>query len=137
MSFEFTIIPGGGSPIFRQLVDQVRLAVATGRLSPGEPLPSVRSLAERLLVNPNTIAKAYAELSRDGVIESLPGKGAFIAPPRQMYTKAERLRRISPAVDALVNEGVSLGFTPDELVESLRQRLAKLDLSESPRRKTS
>jgi GntR family transcriptional regulator len=137
MAFEFTIISGGGSPIFRQLVDQVRLAVATGRISPGEPLPSVRSLAERLLVNPNTIAKAYAELSRDGVIESLPGKGAFIAPPRQMYTKAERLRRISPAVDALVNEGVSLGFTPDELVESLRQRLAKLDLSESPRRKTS
>jgi len=137
MAFAFSITAGAASPIFRQLVDQVRLAVATGRLAPGDPLPSVRSLAERLLVNPNTIAKAYAELSRDGVIESLHGKGIFVALPRQMYTKAERLRRISPAVDTLVNEGVSLGFTPEELIESLRQRLAKLDLPESPRRKTS
>jgi GntR family transcriptional regulator len=126
MGFQFDISPGSASPIFRQIVDQVRLAVATGKLAAGEQLPSVRALAERLVVNPNTIAKAYAELARMGIIDAHQGRGVFIAPPRQMYTKAERLRRIAPLVDALINEGLSLGFSSDELVESVQQRLPKL-----------
>ena len=78
MPFEIQITPGGASPIFRQIVDQVRLAAATGRLMAGDQLPSVRALAERLLVNPNTIAKAYGELSREGIIESQQGRGASV-----------------------------------------------------------
>src|ERR1700728_590511 len=105
MQFYPEISTGSGIPIFRQVVDQIRLAIATGRLSAGEQLPSVRSLAERLLVNPNTIAKAYAELSREKVIETRQGKGVFVAPPRRMYTHAERTRRIAPLLDAVVNEG--------------------------------
>ncbi len=126
MGFQFDISPGSASPIFKQIVDQVRLAVATGKLTAREQLPSVRALAERLVVNPNTIAKAYGELAREGIIDSQQGRGVFIAPPRQMYTKAERLRRIAPLVDALINEGLSLGFSSDELVESVQQKLAKL-----------
>ncbi|MGD0463313.1 MAG: GntR family transcriptional regulator [Tepidisphaeraceae bacterium] len=126
MGFEFDVSPGSGNPIFKQIADQVRLAVATGRLKPGEQLPSVRALAERLVVNPNTIAKAYGELSREGIIDGQQGRGVFITPPRQIYTKTERLRRISPLVDALINEGLSLGFSSNELVESLQQKLAKL-----------
>ena len=135
MPFEFAISAGSGSPIFRQIADQARLAVATGRLAAGDPLPSVRALAERLLVNPNTVARAYAELSRDGVIESRHGKGLFVAPPRQLYTRAERQRRLAPLIDALVNEGVSLGFPPEELIVAVRQRLAKV--TEGQRRKSS
>src|SRR5688572_14444745 len=103
--FEFQISPGAASPIFKQIVDQVRLAVATGRLAAGVQLPSVRALAERLLVNPNTIARAYAEMAREGMIDSQPGRGVFVARPRQVYTRAERLRRLEPLVDALLNEG--------------------------------
>jgi GntR family transcriptional regulator len=136
MAFDFNISPGSGSPIFRQIVDQVRLAAATGRLAPGDLLPSVRALAERLLVNPNTVAKAYGELSRDGIIETQQGRGVFIAQPRQIYTKAERLRRLSPLLDSLVNEGLSLGFAPEEIVEALEQRLGRLNLSDSTRRKS-
>jgi len=136
MPFELTILPGSGSPIFRQIIDQVRLAVATGRLAPGDPLPSVRAAAERLLVNPNTVAKAYGELTRDGVIESQPGRGLFVAQPRQIYTKAERLRRLMPLADALVHEGVSLGFASNEILEFLEQRLARMNLPEPARRKT-
>jgi len=88
----------------------------------------VRALAERLLVNPNTIAKAYAELSREKVIESRQGKGVFVAPPRQMYTQAERNRRVAPLLDALVNEGISLGYPPEELIDLLRRQLAELAL---------
>jgi len=128
MEFSFTISPGTPSPIFRQIIDQVRLAAVTGRLLPGAQLPSVRALAEQLVVNPNTVAKAYGELAREGIIDGQQGRGVFIAEPRQIYTKPERSRRIEPLVEALANEGISLGFTPDELIESLRRRLAKINV---------
>jgi GntR family transcriptional regulator len=136
MEFELNILPGGGVPIFRQIVDQVRLAAATGRLAPGEALPSVRAAAEKLLVNPNTVAKAYGELAREGIIEGQQGRGMFVAPPRQIYTKTERVRRLAPLADALVNEGLSLGFTPAEVDELFQQRLAKAKLPASSRRNT-
>jgi GntR family transcriptional regulator len=137
MEFPFSISPGTGSPIFRQIVDQVRLAVVSGRLAPGTQLPSVRALAERLVVNPNTVAKAYGELSREGIIDGQQGRGVFIAEPRQIYTNAERSRRVEPFLEALANEGVALGFTSEELLESLRRRLAKMDVPASSRRKPS
>jgi GntR family transcriptional regulator len=137
MPFTPDISTGSAVPIYRQLIDQVRLGIATGRLSAGDQLPSVRALAERLLVNPNTIAKAYAELAREKVIETQQGRGVFIALPRQMYTATERARRLTPLLDALVNEGVALGYSPDELggalQEALRQRMKKLKISESVR----
>jgi GntR family transcriptional regulator len=126
MPFEIQITPGSASPIFRQIVDQVRLAAATGRLVEGDQLPSVRTLADRLLVNPNTIAKAYTELSREGIIDSQQGRGAFVAKSRQVYTKSERLRRLEPLLEALATEGVALGFGGGELVELLEARLARL-----------
>ena len=77
MTFDLRISTGSSTPIFRQIVEQVRLAAAMGTLAAGDALPSVRALAERLVVNPNTIAKAYAELSREGVIEALMVGYAF------------------------------------------------------------
>lgn len=136
MPFSLAILPGGGSPIFRQIVDQVRLAVATGKLAPGEALPSVRAAAEQLLVNPNTVAKAYGELARDGVIETHQGRGVYVAQPRQIYTKSERLRRLHPLADAMINEGLSLGFAPDGIADVFQQRLAKLKLPQAQRRET-
>jgi GntR family transcriptional regulator len=128
MGFEFTISSGSLSPIFKQIVDQVRLAAMTGRLPAGTQLPSVRALAEQLLVNPNTVARAYGELAREGIIDSQPGRGVYVAAPRQMYTKSERLRRLAPLIESLVNEGLSLGMAPKELLDALEQRLGKLKL---------
>ena len=68
-----------GKPVYLQLVDHIRYAAASGALRPGEPLPSIRPLAEELRVNRNTIAKAYAELESQGLIETLPGKGCFVS----------------------------------------------------------
>jgi GntR family transcriptional regulator len=126
MELDLAIIPGSGAPIFRQIVDQVRLAAATGSLAEGTPLPSVRALAERLLINPNTVAKAYAELSRECVIQTQQGRGVFIAASRKMYTKTERLRRLAPLIEAAAIEGISLGFSSDELIDALKQKLDSL-----------
>jgi len=133
VAIDLSIVPNSSTPIFRQIIDQVRLAVATGKGAAGEQLPSVRALAERLVVNPNTVAKAYNELAREGLIETQQGRGVFIARPRQVYTKTERLRRLQPALDALVNQGLALGFSPEELIDSLTKKLQKLQLADRER----
>lgn len=124
MAFDLRISTGSSVPIFRQIVDQVRLAAATDRLAAGEALPSVRTLAERLVVNPNTIAKAYAELARQGVIQTHQGRGAVIAAPREVYSDAERQRRLAPALQALVREAVSLGFSCGQVQRLLREQFS-------------
>jgi GntR family transcriptional regulator len=124
---QFHITTGSGTPIYRQIVDQVRLAVATGALSAGDAMPSVRSLAERLLVNANTVVKAYGELVRDGVLDSQHGLGFFVAPKRQIYSEAERRRRLGQALDAFVREAVFLDFTDDEIRQAVDEKLAELD----------
>ena len=78
--FTLRITPGSPAPIYQQITTQLRHAISTGAIAPGELLPSVRVQAEQLLVNPNTVAKAYADLSRDGLLETLPGKGLAVAP---------------------------------------------------------
>lgn len=133
MPLSISIAPGSAVTIYRQIVDQVCAAVIAGRVAELEPLPSVRALADELVVNPNTVARAYAELARDGIVESRPGKGFFIAPRRQVYTRPERLRRLAPALNAFVSEALMLGFTPDEILEQVEQKTA--ELSPTPGRK--
>lgn len=123
MAFEISIVTGSDVPIYRQILDQVCRAIATGQLSPGDQLPSVRTLAEDLVINPNTVRKTYADLVRQGVLESRQGIGVFVARRRAVYTKAERTRRIDAALEAFVNEGVYLGFTPEEMHEALARKL--------------
>ncbi len=126
-AFHINVTTGAGTPIYRQIVEQVRLAVATGALLAGRAMPSVRSLAERLLVNANTVVKAYAELVRDGVLESQQGLGFFVAEKRQIYSKAERLRRLRHAMDTFIHEAVVLDFTADEIRNAVDEKLAALD----------
>jgi GntR family transcriptional regulator len=132
-SFHPNITTGAGTPIYRQIVDQVRLGVATGALAPGDAMPSVRSLAERLVVNANTVARAYADLVRDGVLESHQGLGVFVAnKKRQVYSRSERLRRLQQALDAFVHEAVFLDFTAEEIRRAVDDKLADLDLQPKP-----
>jgi GntR family transcriptional regulator len=125
--FRISITTGANTSIYRQIVDQVRLAVATGDLAPGQAMPSVRGLAEELRINSNTVAKAYGELVRDGVLDSLQSKGFFVAQRRQIYSKAERQRRLGQAVDAFIHEAVFLDFTADEIRKAVEEKLAALD----------
>src|SRR5437868_475252 len=95
MAIEFSVVTGSEVPIYRQIVDQICRAIATGQLDVGEQLPSVRILAEQLVINPNTVRKTYADLVRQGILDSQQGKGVFVARRRTVYTKAERMRRIN------------------------------------------
>jgi GntR family transcriptional regulator len=132
-AFHINVTTGANTPIYRQIVDQVRLAVATGTLVAGHAMPSVRSLAERLLLNANTVVKAYAELVRDGVLESQQGMGFFVAEKRQIYSKAERLRRLRQALDNFVHEAVFLDFSAEEIRSSVEEKLTELDWQTKPR----
>jgi GntR family transcriptional regulator len=127
MALDFQISTGGNTPIYRQIVDQVRSGLAAGSLQVGDQLPSVRVLAERLLVNHNTVAKAYGELVRDGVIESRHGRGVFIAKRRNIYTKAERTRRLDAALKTFVSEVVLLDFEHDEIRRAVEKRLKEVN----------
>ena len=127
-NFRITITTGSGTPIYRQIIDQVRLGVATSALVAGQSMPSVRALAEEHLVNANTVVKAYAELVRDGILESHHGKGFFVAQKRQIFSRAERMRRLRQAVEAFVHEAVFLDFTPDEIRQVVNEKLAELEV---------
>src|SRR3954447_25002448 len=89
-------------------------------------MPSVRALAEQLVLNPNTVARTYADLIRGGVLEAQKGKGVFVARRRPVYTRAERMRRLQPTLDAFINEGIHLGFSAEELAAVLEQRLRQV-----------
>ena len=123
MNLHIRIATGSSQPIYRQIVNQVRIAVATGAVAPGDAIPSVRSLAEELVINRNTVAKAYAELTQAGVIESEPGRGMRISPQRHVFTKAERLRRVEPVLQAFIEEAICLGLSPDEVRDAVNKRL--------------
>jgi GntR family transcriptional regulator len=91
-----------GKPVYLQLADQVRYAAASGALRPGDPLPSIRPLAEELRLNRNTVAKAYAELESQGVIETAPGKGCFLAENNSPFTKQVRQKLLITEIDEAV-----------------------------------
>ena len=93
-----------GKPVYLQVVDQVKSAAASGAIRPGESLPSIRPLAEELRVNRNTVAKAYAELESQGVIETLAGKGCFVRAPSSPFKKAVRLELLTREIDDAVTQ---------------------------------
>jgi GntR family transcriptional regulator len=93
-----------GKPVYLQVVDQVKAAAASGAVRPGESLPSIRPLAEELRVNRNTVAKAYAELESQGVIEALAGKGCFVRATGSPYRKAVRIELLTQGIDDAVTQ---------------------------------
>lgn len=136
MLLTFRIVTNGPVAIYRQIVDQVRHGVATGTLRAGDQLPSVRGLAEHLAVNPNTVAKAYADLVRDGVVDSQHGRGFFIADRRQVYSQDECNRRLQQALDAFLSEALVLDFTPDEIRQAVDRKLAEITAARSAEQRT-
>lgn len=124
------IATGDARPIVRQIVDGVRMKIATGELTSGDQLPSVRGLAQQLTINPNTVAKAYAELTTEGWLESRQGMGLYVAAPRQRLSDGERERRLDDAVGRFVNDVIPLDFAADEVQSRLAHALQRL----APRR---
>jgi GntR family transcriptional regulator len=125
------------TPIYRQLTEQVRSAVARGRLQPGDRLPSVRQLSRELVVNPNTIARAYTELERDGTLITQQGRGVFVAEPRTDLTKRARQKQLEERLEQLIVDAVHLGFTAEEFLALLNKRMDQFSFSSSKTGATS
>ena len=117
-----TISQGDGVPIYLQLVQQIKTLIATGRLKPDGELPPVRVLAQQLVLNPNTVVRAYRELEVAGLIYKKRGAGTFVSSQVTPYTDAECRRILAERADALVVEGLNLGYDEDRLVAMLRER---------------
>src|SRR6516162_8406159 len=111
------------TPIYQQLAQQIREAIARGELQPEANLPSVRQLSRELVVNPNTVARAYTELEREGLLISRPGRGIFVAQPRIDLTRAARDRRLMEQLDRWLTEAVHLGYAADEVLALVARRV--------------
>ncbi len=121
-----TISPGDDAPIYRQIVRQVREAIAGRRLSPGDRLQSQRQLAQQLVVSPLTVKKAYDELERDGLIRTARGQGTFVASELPTLSRDASLEELRRVVRQLVHEAHLAGVRPKELAELLAQEQARL-----------
>ena len=120
---------GDGVPIYLQIVNQVKYLVASGRLAAGEELPPIRVLAEQLLINPNTVARAYRELEHAGVLSKRSTTGTFVSAARTALARAECLAALTARMDALLAEARQMNVPLDELVDLLRQRSLALQLT--------
>jgi GntR family transcriptional regulator len=112
-----------GKPVYLQVVDQVKAAAASGALRAGEPLPSIRPLAEQLRVNRNTVAKAYAELEGQGVIETVAGRGCFLKENHSPFRKDVRLKMVAQEIDAAIVQAHHLRVEEKEFLALVRERL--------------
>jgi GntR family transcriptional regulator len=112
-----------GKPVYLQVVDQVKAAAASGALRVGEPLPSIRPLAEQLRVNRNTVAKAYAELEGQGVIQTVAGRGCFLKENHTPFRKDVRLKMVAEEIDAAIVQAHHLRVEEKEFVALVRERL--------------
>jgi GntR family transcriptional regulator len=116
-----------GLPIYLQIVDQVKAAAASGALRPGEALPSIRPLAEELRVNRNTIAKAYSELERLGVIETRAGRGCFLQENHSVLKKEVRRKLLTQEIDQAIVQAHHLQVSREEFLKLVQERLDALD----------
>ena len=112
-----------GKPVYLQVVDQIKAATASGALRPGEPLPSIRPLAEQLRLNRNTVAKTYAELESQGIIQSTAGKGCFVAENHSPFKKAVRQKMLADEIDAAIVQAHHLQVNEKDFLDLVKERL--------------
>ena len=125
------ISTGDGLPIYLQIANQVKYLVASGRLAPGDEVPPIRVLAHQLLVNPNTVARAYLELEREGVVHKRHGSGTYISAAGSPLARKERLKILTERVDALLAEARHLEVEPQELLRLIKDRSQSIQPKES------
>jgi GntR family transcriptional regulator len=119
---QFTLDPKSGVPIYRQIQDQIRYGIGSGKLLPGEQLPTVRALAVELSVNPNTVIKAYTELERTGVLTTEQGSGTFVAPqPAVELTAGDREDKLRALCVEFLSRIGRYGFGPDDVIQAVRK----------------
>ena len=119
---DFLIDPKSGVPFYRQIIEQVKFAIANAELAPGDQLPTVRQLAVDLSINPNTVVRAYREMEIEGVLDTEQGSGTFVSsrPPR--VGKAERRRKLDQILNEMLARAQGYGITLDDVLAGLEKR---------------
>jgi len=121
------IDPAKSEPIYAQVMNEIKYFVATGMIEPGEHLPSVREMAMKLRINPNTVARAYRELERDGVVVTMRGKGVFVADAPRSGDKQRALADLRSTLDGILVDAFHLGVSPEQVRELLEHRITNLN----------
>lgn len=116
------ISPSDGVPIYLQIVNQVKYLAASGRLATGEELPAIRTLAEQLIVNPNTVARAYRELEQAGIVVKRRTSGTYVSNAGPRLGRRDRLKIVTQRIDALLAEAHQMNIPLDEVIALIRQR---------------
>ena len=119
---ELRIDTKSGVPFYRQIIEQVKFAIARGDLSPGDQLPTVRQLAVDLSINPNTVIRAYRELELGGVLETHQGSGTFVGNEKPEVDELERQRMLDQILTELLARAMGYGFSLQDVLEGLRRR---------------
>jgi GntR family transcriptional regulator len=119
-AFAFRLDAHSGVPVYRQLIDQVQAAIASGALAVGDQLPTVRQVAVDLTINPNTVSRAYREMEIRGILDTQQGTGTFIADYKVEHSKDERERMLNQLVSEFVSRAGAGGFTLKQLIKALR-----------------
>lgn len=120
-TLSFSLDMSNGIPFYKQIILQVEMAIADGRLVTGDQLPTVRSLAVALSINPNTVARAYNELEIRGVVNTQQGSGTYIGDKRIEFTDVERERVIAELIRNFISNVAAYGFTIEEIISHLRE----------------
>ena len=110
-------------PLYQQLIDQVKFAVASGRLKSGDRLPPIRDLAVELRMNRNTVARVYSELEREGIVYNRPGQGCFVSDRGSSLSRAEQRRQVTTRLDELIAQARLFDLSRDQLVDLFTERL--------------
>lgn len=121
-----------GAPIYQQIVAQVKYLVAAGRLKPGDDIPPIRALAEQLRINPNTVARAYLELEREGIVTMRQGFGTTVAQVKTLLPRREKIRLLAEPADILLTRARQLNLGLEEVMELLRERDEAMQPESSP-----
>ncbi len=122
MPIELTLDLKSGVPFYRQIIDQVKSAIATGVLEPGDRLPTVRQLAVELSINPNTVSRAYTELELTGLVETQMGSGTFVGQREVQRDDVERRRLLEQLCQEFLSKASTHGFTLADVLDNLAQR---------------
>jgi GntR family transcriptional regulator len=117
----FSLDPKSGVPYYKQIILQVEMAIADGRLTTGDQLPTVRSLAVELKINPNTAARAYNELEIRGIVTTQQGTGTFISDRKLEISQVEREQMLEEMIRALLSNARAYGFQSQELIEAIQR----------------
>lgn len=128
------ILPGSDEPIYVQVTEQISEAIARGQLASGDKLPAVRKLASELVINPNTVARAYSRLEQAGLVTTKTGSGTFVSDPKMRRSDAADINMLAERMDTLITRGLNLGMGEQDLIRLFESRLAKFSKKSNKRK---